>query len=284
LWGADAAGDHVGVARRVRWLRRGAIVATVAAVLAGLAVSSAAHATAFKQVFLQLNLCGNACNAGALGVVSALEDTIGRRRPFAVTLNELCENQYERLRADLDGYQGRFDPTGPRCRNGARYGNAILVRAPDLTVIGSWPLPNPAADELRRLMCLSAVLPWGKPLVLCVTHISNEAGNIAAQVRATAGVLNGLTRDHVVLLGGDFNTDPADARLSPLYLSCTGAFREADSTGCPARAGYRQTYPGHKYDYLFLSNGDWSAAAETDAAGGLSDHHALWATATLLLP
>jgi endonuclease/exonuclease/phosphatase family metal-dependent hydrolase len=251
--------------------------------LVGLTLSSAAPATAYRQVFLQLNLCGNACNRGALGVVTALEDTIGRARPFAVTLNEVCENQYARLRADLVGYQGRFDPTGPSCRNGARYGNAILVRTADVTVIDSWALPNPAADELRRLMCLSAVLPWGRSLVLCVTHISNDSGNIAAQISAAALILNGLARDHAVFVGGDFNTDPTDIGLSPLYRSGTGVFAEADSAGGPA-AAYRDTYPGHKYDYLFLSNGAWSAAAVADAAGGLSDHHGLWATATLVRP
>jgi len=87
-----------------------------------------------EATYLQFNLCGNVCNGGGLAVVERLATVIEDRRPDAVTLNEVCENQYERLRTDLRAYQGHFDPTGPRCVNGARYAHARLGLA--------WPRPS----------------------------------------------------------------------------------------------------------------------------------------------
>gem|GEM_PF-1779707 len=277
-------------------LRRAAgIVAAAAAMVAAFALSGDAPATAYRQTYLQFNLCGNACSSGGLGVVTDLERSIRERRPFAVTLNEVCENQYDRLLADLVPYQGRFDPTGATCRNGARFGNAVLVRTTNVNLVGSWELPNPARDETRRIMCVSSQLPRAPSLVICVTHVSNESGNIAAQVSVVAGIVNGLDVNNAVLLGGDFNTDPADARMNPLYSSTcdgsgTGGFQEADSAGCSGRSLINKkvgsdvinedTYGRHKFDYIFLSDGDWSSpgADASDAAYGLSDHDALWAT------
>jgi endonuclease/exonuclease/phosphatase family metal-dependent hydrolase len=257
----------------------------VAAVVV-LTLAGGARTIDHRHVYLQFNLCGNACSGGALGVVSELVGWINQRRPFAVTLNEVCENQYARLRADLVAYDGRFDATGARCRNGARYGNAVLVRA-SVDLVGSWELPNPSRDEPRRLMCLST----RTALVVCVVHISNHAGNIAAQVNAVAGHVGPLAADRATLLGGDFNTNPADPRLDPMYGTCerTG-FLEVDASGCGSRPLLdhaidgdvinQDTYRQHKYDYIFLSYGDW-ASPEADAAdaNGFSDHDALWATA-----
>jgi endonuclease/exonuclease/phosphatase family metal-dependent hydrolase len=281
---------------RAIWLRTGTIVATAIASVAVLALSGGAQATAYLQTFLQFNVCGNACNSGGLGVINNLENSIRERRPIAVTLNEVCENQYASLRADLASYHGRFDPTGPICRNGARYGNAVLVRTTKVDLVGSWELPNPAGDEARRMMCLRTQLPEAPSVLVCVTHVSNVSGNLAAQLRTVAGILNELDVNNAVLLGGDLNTDPADARMNPLYSTCygsgTGDFHEADSAGCASRSMIdarvgsdvinENTYSRHKFDYIFLSDGDWSSAgADADGANGLSDHSELWASTIL---
>jgi endonuclease/exonuclease/phosphatase family metal-dependent hydrolase len=249
-----------------------------------------------RQLYLQFNLCGNVCNHGGLAVVSDLEAAIAAETPFSVTLNEVCQNQYVRLREDLTAYQSRFDATGPVCGNGYRYGNATLVRASTVDLLGSWALPNPAGGEPRRLMCLGA-RQSGKPVTVCVTHVSYVQGNIAAQVGAVAALVRGLGDTAPVVLSGDFNTDPWDARLDPLYAanygSGTGEFQEADAAGygSGARTSTRRgadpantyTFDRHKIDYIFLSGGRWSAphANVMHAPGGLSDHDALWATATL---
>jgi endonuclease/exonuclease/phosphatase family metal-dependent hydrolase len=272
-----------------------AILAAAVAVLATLALAGDARAIGYRQTHLQFNVCGNACNGGGLAVVSDLVNAIERRGPHSVTLNEVCENQYDKLRSDLPAYMGQFDPTGATCHNGARYGNAILARATSLTLVGSWVLPNPAGDELRRLMCVSTDPPDGPPLIVCVTHISNESGNIAAQVSAVASFLSGLEVDGAMLVGGDFNADPADARMNPMYGACygsgAGSFREADSDTCASRSTLNvtagsdvlneDTYARHKFDYVFLSDGHWSSAEADTTEVRLSDHDALWATATV---
>lgn len=276
--------------------KAGVAAAAAAVAVVVLALTGGARAEPHRHTYLQFNLCGNACSHGGPGVVDELAGWIQRRRPLVVTLNEICENQYERLRADLGAYRGLFEPTA-RCRNGARYGNVILVRG-EVDRVGSWALPNPAGDEGRRLLCARA-RPAGAPeLVACVIHISNYAGNIASQVEVVAGHVNRLAADHAVLVGGDFNTDPADPRLDPLYRGCDGAgpgaFREADSAGCARsplnqRAGSdvvnEDTYVGHKYDYIFLSDGDWTAvAADATEPNGFSDHDPLWATTAVGAP
>jgi endonuclease/exonuclease/phosphatase family metal-dependent hydrolase len=281
---------------RVRAVWLTAAAAVVVALAAVVLVRSSDPSRASRHTYLQFNLCGSACNHGGLGVVGELVTAVRARRPFAVTLNEVCESQYSRLRADLAAYHGHFDPTGARCRAGDRYGNAVLVRGAEVAVVGGWDLPNPARDEARRLVCLSTGPPDAATLVVCVTHVSNYAENIAAQVDAVAGHLRGLAGDHPVLLGGDFNTNPADERLDALYRTCDGsgpgAFHEADSGGCANRSRRnhpvgsdminQDTYGRHKYDYVFLSDGGWSSfAAEAADAGGFSDHDWLWATATL---
>ncbi len=281
---------------RAIWLKTGAIVAVVVAVVAAVAVLALSHevqATAERHTILQFNLCGHVCNGGGLEVIERLEDSIRDRTPFAVTLNEVCENQYDTLRGDLPAYLGRFDPTGPRCRNGARYGNAILAQTSHVDLVGSWELPNPAGDELRRLMCLSTTVP---PTLVCVTHISNELGNITAQVTAVATILKDTRRDRAVILGGDFNTDPADPGMNPLYGTDydagAGEFHEADRAGGGSRSMMdsrvdsdilnESTFGSHKFDYVFFSDGNWiPMSAEVDGSNGLSDHKALWATATL---
>jgi endonuclease/exonuclease/phosphatase family metal-dependent hydrolase len=244
---------------RAFWLRAGTVAACAGALVATTAFASAATS---GQAYLQFNMCGNICNQGGLSVVRNLERTITAVRPWAVTLNEVCENQYDSLRGRMPAYAGGFDATGPMCASGSRYGNAILVRAAGVDTLGSWPLPNPAGGETRRLMCVSV-----RRVAVCVTHIAPVPGNIAAQVDTVAAVLSGLG-DRPVLLGGDFNTDPGDARLNPLYRTCYSP-------------GTEHTFPKHKLDYVFLSRGHWAdpRASTLDAANGLSDHRALLATA-----
>ena len=248
--------------------RLGAVITAVVMVVAGLAGSSAAGPTGDPPTYLQLNLCGNVCNGGGLAIATNLANVIANRHPYAVTLNEVCENQFTRLDAELAGYEGRSDPTGPVCRNGALYGNAALLRTDDVSLVGSWSLPNLAGREPRRLMCLGGQ-PFGRrPLVACVTHISTQPVDIGAQLRTVANVLNGLSGGGAsVVLGGDFNVDPVDPRMDPLWRAGTDVANEA-------------TFGHHRLDYVFLScdGGSPTTSDVTDPPQGLSDHKALWAT------
>jgi len=268
-------------------IRRVVTVVLLTVAASALALAGRASATPPDRTYLQVNICGNACNGGRLTVVAALAHSIRRATPFAVTLNEVCENQYRWLSGHLPAYHGRFDPTGPTCRNGARYGNAVLARTPRVARLGSWPLPSPAGGEPRRLMCVRT-----PDLVVCATHISYVAGNLAVQVEAVARILRGLARAGAVLLGGDFNADPGDRRMDPLYGAClgpgAGGFREADAGGCAGRSTLdrrvgsdvlnENTLAHHKIDYVFLSAAADVRADAMDTVDGLSDHDGLWAT------
>jgi endonuclease/exonuclease/phosphatase family metal-dependent hydrolase len=107
-------------------------------------------------------------------------------------------------------------------------------------------------------------------------HVSSFLANVGRQVSAIASVLsgpNGLAapgRGRLVL-AGDFNTGITDHRLDPLRPG----FTEAD-------ADHRATFEQSKFDDVFLAGGGWSSptAEVLDAAGGLSDHRALWVAAT----
>jgi endonuclease/exonuclease/phosphatase family metal-dependent hydrolase len=258
----------------MRWLRAGTAL-VVGAVLAATAFAYGAVATPGRQTYLQLNMCGNACNHGGLAVVHRIEAAITGGWPYAVTLNEVCENQFDKLSADLTAYRGRFDPTGPVCGNGERYGNAILIRTQGVELVGSWSLPSIAGGEPRRLMCLSPRPASPAPVIACVTHLSFIQEEIAAQVDAVAGITHGLAEDHALLLGGDFNAPPADTRLDLIYGAADGAGVGDFDEAAPMRGG-------SKIDYVFLSGGYWSdaMARDADVTGGLSDHRAVWAAAT----
>jgi endonuclease/exonuclease/phosphatase family metal-dependent hydrolase len=251
--------------RRAAWWRIGAIIA---AVVAALALSNGAPASPYRLTFLQANLCGNACNDGRTAVILHLEDAIRGRQPFAVTLNEVCENQFTRLRTDLVTYRAWFTPTGPQCHNGTRYGNVILIRASQVSLVGEWLLPNPADDETRRLTCLAVTAPR---VVVCGVHVSSFLANVGPQVSAIASILSGLKASNALVLAGDFNTGITDHRLDPLRPG----FAEADTDR-------RATFEQSKFDDVFLAAGGWSSptAEVLDVAGGLSDHRALWAAAT----
>ena len=277
-----------------RWLGLVLAVLAVAGPVTPHPADVGARVAAAGQSYLQFNMCGNACNHGDLAVVHNLEQTIEADHPSVVTLNEMCANQFERLNRDLPGYAGRFDPTGPVCGNGARYGNAILLRGSGVEPVGSWQLPNPAGDETRRLMCVRGRPAGAGSLVACVTHISFAAGNIGVQIDAVTGLLRGLPGTDPILLGGDFNTDPLDARLNPVYDNRydagTGAFTEVGSAASHSRTAGGHlpgvndtTFARHKLDYIFLAGGHWSGphATVVDAGGGLSDHGALLATISL---
>jgi endonuclease/exonuclease/phosphatase family metal-dependent hydrolase len=269
----------------MRAVRLGVLAVILVAVVV-LALTGEAAAPPERRLFLQANICGNVCNDGGPAVVDALAASVQARGPAAVTLNELCENQYAHVTAELPSYVGRFDPTGPSCHNGTRYGNAILLRGNEISLVGSWVLPDVAGDESRRVQCVRGLTG----MVVCGTHLSSFPENTNVQARAVADRTDPVVRTDPVLLAGDFNADPGDPGLDPLYRPCylrgTGHFDEAASPGCASRrtvAPRAYTFEHHKFDYVYLSTGDWSdpRAEVGDVVGGRSDHLALWVTVTL---
>ena len=277
----------------MRSTRLGVALATVFATVALVAPATPAHATDYTQNYMQFNMCGNACNSGGLAVATDVENSVENRspQPFVVTLNEVCENQYQQLWRNLTPYYGFFDATGPTCSNGARYGNAILVRTSSFTRLGPWTLPNPGGNETRHLVCLKIPMSGNLPMVACVTHIDYHSVNIAPQIKRVAEIAGSYYSTSGVLVGGDFNTTPSSTALNPMYRSAyspsgTGLFNEVDAPSSLSRTYKSTSYnegtfqDGRKLDYIFLSSPDWTGFSGDATSAVRSDHVVLWGHAT----
>lgn len=286
----------------MRLVRRllAALLVTVAGLAVVPAAVPAASATSARLTFLSANLCGNACGT-RMTVVGDLEQALRARSPYAVTLQEVCRSQLNRLLADLPAYRGRFATTlAKRCWDGSDYGIAVLVRTSSFTVAGEWWLPNPGGNEPRKLLCLqSSVAGASQPLVACSVHVDYHAANLAAQLAAVASRTRSLYRGHKVLVGGDLNTTPGSSALNPMYDSAywhgTGVFEEADATNHRrSGGGPDSTYneftscgsmpcgpSNRKIDYVFMSRYDFTNRSADATNAAHSDHALLWAWAAL---
>lgn len=266
-----------------------AAIPAVAVVLVGTQTIGSASSPASTPeqtalTYLQFNMCGNASHCPDTGGVS---DAIVRSvtghdpQPYVVTLNEACASQLDYLVDQLapHGYTGVHDPTGPTCDDGSAYGNAMLVQS-GFTEVGSWELPNPGGNEPRKLLC---VAPETQDIVACVTHISHIEEDQAEQIQAVGDQLGTLVdAGERVMIGGDFNVTPEDARMSPMYGSCypdgAGLFNEADSDPACSRTG-EGSFGDSKIDYVFFSE-QFTELSGDVTHSDYSDHAPLWAQAT----
>lgn len=271
----------------------GTALAASLATLAVLLPAGPAQATDYTQTYMQFNMCGNVCNGGGLTVAQDVERSVENRspQPFVVTLNEVCENQYDYLWANLGPYFGYFDATGPTCRNGRRYGNAILVRTSSFTRSGPWTLPNPGGNETRHLVCLRIPMSGNLPMSACVTHIDFHSVNIAPQIKRVAELVQNEYATHGVIVGGDFNTTPSSSALNPMYRSAyapagNGLFNEVDTPPSLNRSYKSNSYnettfeDGRKLDYIFVSSPDFTGYWGDATSASNSDHVVLWGGAT----
>ncbi|MER6663023.1 endonuclease/exonuclease/phosphatase family protein [Amycolatopsis japonica] len=246
---------------------------------------------ATERIYLQFNMAGNAQHGGGTGVADAVANSIEDRKPSVVTLNEVCGSQYARLKQRLadDGYDSAAGPTGPTCKNGTKYGNAIFVHN-SVREYANYPLPKiEDKSEPRRMLCVKAT---EHKSIACATHLSKgmykkeRALQIEFAARKAAEF---EAAGHRVIIGGDFNTEPRADIIDPMYASCyspkgSGRLYEADSQRCGHRTGEATTDHGGtggegKIDYLFFSSG-YSKLSADAVPVGVSDHHLLWAKAS----
>ncbi|PWW66530.1 endonuclease/exonuclease/phosphatase family protein [Actinokineospora spheciospongiae] len=259
----------------------------VVLLVAGLVLPGApARAAEFSFLNLSFNLCGNKCNGGRLAVADSTADAILDRptRPRTATLQEVCAGQAQRLRTRLGaaGYKVIHVPTAHRCDDGSDYGIALVHRGE-----AAWhrvhPLPNPGGHEPRKAVCAMLRTP---ATLACSTHIDFHAdGTRGAQIREIATLIADFTAaGHATYIGGDFNAEPTDDQLDPLYLPAYGGGatgRLTEATGCCTRGGPATADGGRKIDYTFALAGkfnpDWIDVVPTDQ----SDHHKVWSRFTL---
>jgi endonuclease/exonuclease/phosphatase family metal-dependent hydrolase len=303
-----------------------AMLATIAGGVAAQAQAPPVEGVEVPARIFQFNMCGAVIDnddcpshggSGEGTVVPALvssildtrDDAPRPGRPDIVTLNEVCETQFNALRASLSaaGYpmNGRFATAKANegnCENDSNFGNAVLTRQPitnDADDQIAFPLPLPEdSGEVRTLLCVDTPLR-GKAIKACSVHLSTDGDRRAEQVPAVAEIVNGFIDTGLpVLIGGDFNASPGDDVLDALYdhHGGTGRFREVDETdfaeasffcretfedSCRSGEG---TYPGflgdRKIDYIFVSE-DFASLDADATTSPVSDHDPLRGTAIL---
>lgn len=310
---------------RLRARRGPMVLCLVLAFALGMAESASADHT-YK--LWHFNACGavipsadnpldDDCNSGEVyPLTSHIRGSIETFKPHAVSLNEICERQFQSIHWELNSgthwhVDGRFVPTKEtsNCRKpddtrGGRYGNGIFVSEP---IFGAEPqvvdLPYAeASGETRRIACL--VTAFAKGTVVCTVHITarvpKEGSSLPknyyknAQITKVASVVNAhVDAGHPVVLMGDFNVEPHDNALDRIYESgygggAYGRFREVDEThGTTTRTrdGENTTDSNtRKIDYIFVSRRDWTALSGDAISSMYSDHHHLRGWARLIHP
>lgn len=259
--------------------------AVVVALVAGLAWVPAGQAAAADVLSLSFNMCGNKCNGGRLAVADHVADAVlGRaNRPASAALQEVCAGQARRVGDRLAGagYEVRHVPTAHTCDDGSRYGIALAYRG-----AAAWwrvyDLPNPGGHEPRKMVCAMLESPR---MLACSTHIDFHGdGTRGAQIREVAQVMAGFAdAGHAAYVGGDFNAEPGDDQLDPMYRPAYGggaSGQHNEATGCCTRGGPGTGDGGRKIDYVFALASAFTPAWSDPVPTSLSDHHKYWASLT----
>ncbi|MEV6847714.1 endonuclease/exonuclease/phosphatase family protein [Actinoplanes sp. NPDC051411] len=273
-----------------------------------------------KPRFLSYNVCGAAGQCGiyqnsATAWSNTMISAIDNWDADLIMLQEVCYGQWTTLRAALqnrtsgspyDSIWGASLASTNGCKkwgSDLRYGLVILAKGGAGTINNSYRevtyLPNPSGGEARILLCGRASVT-GRLVRACDTHIDYVGSDPQQQVAAVAAKTRGYTEP--VVLGGDFNLEPQDARLNPIYdhSGGTGVFQEVDendtsyfTAGCAGLDRCRSGEPTEtvtpdcqgsgsvthtaKIDYIFVSAAFFTTVRGDAAACtvGMSDHHLL---------
>jgi endonuclease/exonuclease/phosphatase family metal-dependent hydrolase len=166
------------------WLAVAAVLATIFTVQA--AAPAAAHT---RYTFLQFNMSGHMNHLGRTeDVVPAVTNSITSSFPTAVSLNEVCENQFAQIywnaNAAGGGYNAHFAevvPAGSGICGGHAYGLALLLRGDDPGYFSERSLPiDRNADpprEPRTLICGQTGYAGGlQRLIVCSSHLEPGDG------------------------------------------------------------------------------------------------------------
>jgi endonuclease/exonuclease/phosphatase family metal-dependent hydrolase len=316
---------------------RGQAVALLAAGLAvmvgGLRPVAASHVNTDVR-FLEFNFCGVAKSAACGGDYSLNEDgdpvdpnalpyyapglatSIKNFQPHVVVINEICEDQFDLLKADLASgpwtFQGEYfdwqekddrcDPEGLYGNPEGLFGNAILTRnaftGPDTMKVWlkEW---QGQGDEGRTVICATTTVGT-IPLAVCAAKMSTgtlSAGEILVAMDEALDYAN-LGTNKALFIGGDFNVEPDETPFGQIYYTSSGDFQEMDQCSssqggrfggppaysCNRYTHIKQTDPNfkNKIDYMFFRQAyakNFEAEPPNDVAS--SDHHITKGTADI---
>jgi endonuclease/exonuclease/phosphatase family metal-dependent hydrolase len=231
-----------------------------------------------------------------VGAVPAVVESIRDFHPDLVTLNEMCERQFNALNEGFDrvGWKmyGHFDwdngDNQANCGNG-RAGRGLFSREPVV-----------AHPDVTDYMACASTRLRGRTVEACVLHLpANQADEDEGPWREAADALESYVDAGIpVIVAGDFNAGPEHPAMDYFYAhnGGRGRFREVDENDrstCPAAQLGEEvcrdgeiTHPliigGHKYDYIFVSD-EFSSDVWGDATSSdVSDHVPLRGWASLL--
>jgi endonuclease/exonuclease/phosphatase family metal-dependent hydrolase len=261
------------------------IVGTAALVVNPGFVPGARPAAAAEPVrVMQYNVCGAICNGGVVtkpgsdnDVVEDVRNRIVAARPHIVTLNEVCNGQFARLKNVLQGSHWPMDGVfrkqrnDGRCKDGSGFGDAVLTAGP----VGRTEvlqLPDRGSED-RAIICLNTSAHG--PVLACSLHLvtgkNDGRQERLEQLAAAARALNRRAGVRAVIVGGDFNTVPSGmgALLDPRR---GGRFFDVDPQKAPTR--------GSKIDYVLFSRRHFSDPSGGPVSSRFSDHEVLVGRAT----
>lgn len=241
--------------------------------------------------FLQFNMYGGWGHRGRWDVADRTAESISVLRPDIVTLNEVCFQQSERVKQQLQNeypMEKRFlgsNPKKNRCPRGENVGNAILFRGNLLGEPEHYKLSGRSGAERdggNRMLCVRGALggDMGRTIRGCVTHLlalpnrpkdplscndptkkpnvnTPDARIIQQQIREVAAIVGPQAQSGMpTVVGGDFNTDARNpierTWLDPLINMGFGDV-DAQELPSPTWSVARRCGPRHKLDYIFLS-------------------------------
>ncbi|MFE2322462.1 endonuclease/exonuclease/phosphatase family protein [Streptomyces sp. NPDC059385] len=198
---------------------------------------------------MHYNMCGAAegCpwNAGGSGSGTSVDRVLREAADFlpdVISLNEICQGQYQALRRKLDamgtpmdGGFGEAQNNVDKCGNSGAFGAALLVRKAAKKPVTENRRYADTGDETytgrgrtvevrRGLLCLTTTLA-GRPLKACTTHANAKSPNQIAELREWLDDEQSFPREVPTLIAGDLNQQPNSSALTYLYES---RFFEAD--------------------------------------------------------
>ncbi len=223
------------------------------------------------------NVAGNTFHGGSVtgGLVDAVVSSIVTQGADLVSLNELCQQQYEAVGTRLREAGWLADPTTssafqptlsgiPTLCQGQAVGIAVFTVRP-VSAVDRVELPWDGSPERRALLCVG--MRDAPQMRFCTTHITTRSTVSPAtgrphNIEQLGVVLDRLEAYHAagdtVVIAGDFNAQPHYHRLDGWYASRPGT---AGSEG--NRGSYRElddSDGGHCFGY-----GEWTATGPPGA-------------------
>jgi endonuclease/exonuclease/phosphatase family metal-dependent hydrolase len=278
-----------------KWRSWLAAAGVLAAVLTVQPATSATSATSVpvevRYTFFHFNMAGNVNHAGRTQfIVPAVVSSITSTWPSAVSLNEVCANQFREIywgaNAAGGGYHGRFATTIPQgtpgvC-NGEAYGLALLVQDASEQSFAEFSLPVQPSAEPRKLICATKGVA-GNPagLKICNTHLQGgDQKYVQMKVVSEKHLIPAARAGQAVAFMGDTYLDEDEMRFSTAGLYAHTALGNTSKNpncratewanpqwklGCPGRLTEQN-------DYVMVSTNRFHSLSGAVTSTVWSDH------------